>query len=34
MVRAPAETHAYADEIAKKYGLTYREIKERIEHGI
>ena len=32
--RAPAETHAYADEIARKYCLTYREIKERVQHGI
>jgi len=34
IVRAPAETHAYADEIARKYSLTYREIKERVQHGI
>jgi hypothetical protein len=34
IVRAPAETNAYADEIAQKYSLTYREIKERVEHGI
>jgi hypothetical protein len=34
IIRAPAETHAYADEIARKYSLTYREIKERVEHGI
>lgn len=33
IVRAPAETHAYADEIARKYRLTHPEIKERIEHG-
>ena len=33
IIRAPAETHAYADEIALKYHLTYNEVRERIEHG-
>jgi len=34
IVRAPAETHAYADELAEKYRLTYAAMKERISHGV
>ena len=33
IVRAPEKPHAYADEIALKYHLTYQEVRERIENG-
>ena len=34
VVRAPAETHAYADALITKYRLTYAQVKERIGHGV
>lgn len=33
IARAPEKPHAYADEIALKYSLTYQEVRERIENG-
>jgi DNA mismatch repair protein MutS len=34
IVRAPVETHAHVDALLEAYRLSYRDIKERIGHGV